>query len=300
MKKSPDLSPLLHKDMINILNRQKFLIYSLMKHLNKFNELNSHTYRRASTALHNLGGIHKDRAIKLQDYATEIENRASEKVRLETLEKAKENGIFLLNAEVVKITTIRSLHPGREVQSEYINIERPGTHKRMTEKSRTVKQVVPIKDKYELIHESPIEAYISGFYIDDWLEMEENGEGSLQELRALGMEVCAMGDKSNYAGGIFKIYVGIEWDKSDKPGEPFFKIVDKVYIDESWNDELLLKFADRRSAVKFKNLLKFPKKLMTQRNLDSVREFFMIYSSASDFDKYFEMLSKININSLYN
>jgi len=259
-----------------------------MKHLSKFNELTSHTYRRASLALNKLGGVHVDRAVKLQDYAADLDRKRREKELLETRNKAKENGTFLLNAEITN--SISNYRPavGPLITQDFIQISRPGTYNNWKNRKNPI-------DNFQLYKEGPINIYISGLYIDDWLEMELDVE---QEI-SLGLEVIAIGDFCKYAAGIFKIHVGIKWDKSN-PTEPSFSITDNVYIGHSWNDDLCLKFADRKSAVKFKNLLKEPKRLIPDENLRVIRELFMTYSTAADMDKYFEMLGKINVNSLYN
>ncbi len=261
-----------------------------MKHLSKFNELTSQVYRRAANELDKLGGIHKRRASDLADYAVEIEMKKREDERLSNIEKAKLNGTFLLNAEVIKTISDHKPSIGTKSNNASIEILNPGTYRKWKDNPALGRK------NFSISEEAPIDVYISDLYVDDWMEM--GIEDFIQDKTALGMEVIVVSNTTKYACGIFKIYVGLEWDTSS--ADPVFSIKDNVYIGNSWNDDLCLKFADRKSAVKFKNLLKYPKNLIHQGNLEYLRELFMTYSTAADMDKYFEMLGKLNINLLYN
>ena len=107
---------------------------------------------------------------------------------------------------------------------------------------------------------------------------------------------------------IFRIWFGIEWTENENDG-PTFKFNGNVGIEEGWEDERFIKFADRQSAVKFKRLLKQSTfKSLSHRNpkyseysnLEMAREMFMKYSTAIEWSKMFELMQTIRINDLYN
>jgi hypothetical protein len=96
----------------------------------------------------------------------------------------------------------------------------------------------------------------------------------------------------------FYLCLDLKWDEEDT-----FVVSDNVSFIQALNDfEGMFFFADRKSAVKFKNLLTEEniKRLSTSENFDSLRDFFVNNAKDSkQWSKFFNTLRSINTNLIY-
>lgn len=92
---------------------------------------------------------------------------------------------------------------------------------------------------------------------------------------------------------MFMISISLDWISDEE-----FKLSDKnISLYEMENG--IIKFSDRKSAMKFKNI--FDKKTVNKRisGFDELRNFFMEFSSAEELYKLFDKIKSISTNDLY-
>jgi len=149
-------------------------------------------------------------------------------------------------------------------------------------------------EESKLIKSSPNSCHVCNCFLDQIHDLYKYP----MESKYLGVTFEFTPDDGK--GTVFPFYlcVDLKWDDED-----MFGIGDNAWIDETSNDfEGMFFFADRKSAVKFKNLLTEEniKRLSTSENFDSLREFFVNNAKDSkQWIKFFSTLRSINTNLIY-
>jgi hypothetical protein len=245
----------------------------MIKKFNNFsiNELKSSTYLSAASKLK--GGGHEKRGEDLD--------------RWSKMHDTRDFGVFNLGFEIREFKVI-SRRNGKKTW------ERSNVPLSYLDKNLSVERKKDLEES-RLIKSSPNSCHVSSCLID---EIEEMYGDDPTTLFSLGVTFAFSPDESN--GMIYPFYLclDLKWDEEDT-----FVVSDKAWIDETSNDfEGMFFFADRKSAVKFKNLLTEEniKRLSTSENFDSLRDFFVNNAKDSkQWSKFFNTLRSINTNLIY-
>ena len=151
-------------------------------------------------------------------------------------------------------------------------------------------------DPMKMIKEGPLPVYLWGGLADDPNEMYSE---PINQLSFINIMVGAISEEVTETTYCFFINVKVEWVDDMMKIVPGSASLDPV-LDGNSDIEGIAFFADRASAMKFKKLF------LTQENLrnmidgmDDLREFFMEYSSAEEWDNFFKVLQSINTNNIY-
>lgn len=230
------------------------------------NELNSVTYHSAAKGLRKLN--HTKRADNLLHWATVSEWRHL--------------GLFNVNIHILE----RERYDNRSAKDIYFKILAPNT-------------IIPSSNRGDrpgiLLQSSPISCYLSGAWFVDPKDKYGEIEDIEEECSAIELSICVIPAEVNESIGIFNIEVKIIWE------EGTFNIVegsvDTVEGVNDWNQKVL--FSDRLSARKFKSKFLEEKNIKRILSIDVIREFFMEYSTADNWDKYMKELQSIPVNKLY-
>jgi hypothetical protein len=230
----------------------------------KINELKWSTYRSAAEKLKKLGGRHKDRAKDLTRHTYIMGGRHL--------------GLFNVNCDIV-----------RKLSMNYITRQ----HEKMNFVVLSDRKDAGLNE--EILKQAPLPVYITGSM---WVNVKESfSDDDLVSCSGLDFMFFAIPEDESIEDTfeMFMLTIPIKWISdeqfvlSDHPNS-FFEM-----------DLGIVKFSDRKSAIKFRN------QLLSQENLkdhldgyQNLREFFMEFSQADQWEKLFEKMKKININQLYN
>lgn len=253
-----------------------------MNHIKKFgnfnpiNELKWDTYRNAAKKLAAMG--HKNRSAKLIKHSFIVGNRdlgefnvnaiIYEKLSMNYLKKEKEKMLFVANSEI---------------------ITSDGDLKINKDKSKTNAEYATIVDR------GPIPVYISGIAAMD--PIEEYGEDEITECDHINIFINAIPSKEDRISESFELFgisVKIEWIdgkfiiNDDEPAS-LFELGDEI-----------IKFSDRRSAIKFKNIFDVKNSSKIESMGERIEDFFYEYSTHNEWVKFFQKIKSINTNLLYN
>lgn len=229
----------------------------------QINELKHSTYWSASTKLRKLGGQHHDRARRLQRHSY--------------LMSGRDLGELNLNANLIEKMSKNYLTKQDELM---LFISNPNE---------------ALKRGETLYQKSPIQIYLTGGHMIDPRESFADEEISdCKSISTMFFGIPSREEKYSETFELFMMDVPITWENN------VFKVGDEsVYFCEM--EHGVLKFADRKSAVKFKNILGNKEVLKSVVDgLDDIREFFMGYSDASEWEKFLDKLKSISTNELYN
>lgn len=229
----------------------------------QINELKHSTYWNAASKLRRLGGQHHDRARKLQRHSYIMNGR--------------DLGELNLNANLIEKMSRNYLTKQDELM---LFISNPNE---------------ALKKGETLYQKSPIQIYLtSGLMVDPRESFTDEEISDCKSISAMFFGIPSREEKFSEAFELFMMDVPISWEND------VFKISDES-ISFCEMEHGVLKFADRKSAVKFKNIISNKETLKGfVDGLDDIREFFMEYSDASEWDKFFDKLKSISANELYN
>ncbi len=162
----------------------------------------------------------------------------------------------------------------------------------------TLSQFSSTLDKITLSQESPITGYITAINIIPDDELTENDEGTGSEpaeFILLKVIVTYVDSDNNFIrlmniqpdSSAFKIKIPITWYDNE------FEITTAFDVEIDG-----IVFSDRKSAYKFKKVLSDIKKIYPGE-FEKIREYFMEYSDAKEFDKMLNLLKTIPIHEFY-
>lgn len=227
------------------------------------NELKFQTYYDAASKLRRKGRIHCDRADKIQKHAYDS--------------LGKHLGAFNMNYDIIE-----------KVAKNYLKkIDEPMLFIKNTKEEPT--RLTSLQKAETTIQKAPSPTYITGA-LAPFLEEEPQTYDEIVFM-IFGIPVHP-GYKE--ATDFFGISIPIEWNNdtfSVKKGAA--RLVDV-------GENGIVKFSDRKSAIKFKTKFLEPnnfKKMCDE--IDSLREFFMEHSEATEWDNLLSELRNINTNDLY-
>jgi hypothetical protein len=230
-------------------------------------ELRYETYMKAAEKAEELGHIR--RKTRLTDWAKIAGTSKS------TKNPPKSLGIFNFNADIF-INDKRYTPPKLILDSPNINLG----------------------EGWRVEKQGPIKSYLSMINVDGSIYIEKEEFDNISILANFvyvddnDKVISVASDLSGDIDVPFIIMVPIKWE------EGVFSIDDeKVSIGSFWRGHDVV-FSDRKSAVKFKNILVNLKQYYP-KEYESLREFFMENSTADDFELFWGKLKELNVNKLY-
>jgi hypothetical protein len=246
----------------------------------KVNELSGEIYHAAASKLTKKGGIHKDRADAIRDWAS--------RKRLESMiTKYKEVGLFSVNVDISSPIVIVSA--GNKPDKKEFQLTLLGSQE-FWKRKQSAKSLDVIKN-------GPIDCYIAS--IEFFTEFPEDEFMPMLEDNYLIFTVSIVSEEllEKYATNIFSMNVPISWSNN------VFKIDEDKEVDISFGfneSESKILFSDRKSAFKFKSkILVNLNKYLTESTKTYLRETFMRLSDSTEYTKLFEKINTIKVNSLY-
>lgn len=243
----------------------------MIKKFNQFdsiNELKFDTYLSASKKLRKLGGNHAKRSEELEKWAF--------------ISDARELGEFNMNFDIVEITKDYSKLKSQRKDSVKFTQSIPIGSENKPSAGET----------WKIIKSSPNIAYITSTLIDEPNEIWDD----ITDMDSIGFCIqCIAKDGGSDPFYCFYMQVKVIWEGD------MFKIVDgSCELSECANDYSgLYLFADRKSALKFKNKFLDPQYLNKIEGMEQVHETFLEYSTGEEWKKYFDELKSISINKLW-
>ena len=244
----------------------------MIKKWNNFqpmNELKHSTYQDAAVKLRRLGGVHKERASKLDQWSF--------------ISLGKHLGTFNMKFDIqsVKFENWKT----KEITWENLLIPNKITHK-------------DVHRKMNMVKEGPIPVYLWGGLVDDPNEIY--GDFPQNSMTNINCMVGVISEEFYNVAYCFFISVKVEWVDDEMKIVPGSAELDTVHSGDS-DVEGIAFFSDRQSALKFK------KQFLNQDNMrnmvdgfDELREFFMEHSSGEEWNNYFKELQSISVNKIFN
>jgi hypothetical protein len=255
----------------------------MIKKFQSFNEeLKPETYMSAAKSLYNLKGIHYDRGKKLKDYADNIIVQRKIKEKEKLIEKAKEFGTFLLKVGIT--TNQHNVGFTEDISNTFYKIN-----------SDTGKT----------------EFWIYQIDLDDELNDELNYDQVFIDNLPSSLQIdfwCVPSHKLCFDKRIaFSIFVPIDWSYNSDD-ELVFKINEerpvgiKVKYTHPNERGQNFYFINREEAVRFKRV--YLKKETLEKLMDplsdlSLKELFMAYSTAEEYNLFFSKIQTLRVNLLY-
>jgi len=243
----------------------------MIKKWNNFqpiNELKHSTYQDAAVKLRRLGGVHKERASKLDQWSF--------------ISLGKHLGTFNMKFDIqsVKFENWKT----KEITWENCLVPNKITHKDFHRKMNMVK-------------EGPLPVYLWGGLVDNPYEFYgDNPEDNMTHINCM---VGVISEECYHTSYCFFINVKVEWIDGEMKIAPGSAEIDSVHSGDS-DVEGIAFFADRQSALKFK------KQFLTQDNMrnmvdgfEELRDFFMEHSTGEEWNNYFKELQSISVNKIY-
>jgi hypothetical protein len=235
----------------------------------KINELKHRTYQDAAVKLRKLGGVHKERASKMEQWSY--------------ISLGKHLGTFNMKFDI-----------------QSLQFENWKT-KEKTWENCLVPNKITSKDvhrKMNMVKEGPLPVYLWGGLVDDLNEIY--GDDMQDSLTHISCMFGAISEECYNTCYCFFISVKVEWVDDEMKIVPGSAELDTVHSGDS-DVEGIAFFADRQSALKFK------KQFLNQENmrnmvdgLDELREFFMEHSTGEEWNNYFKELQSISVNKIFN
>jgi len=228
----------------------------------KVNELKSSTYYDAARKLRKLGGKHIDKAHRLERHSIIMFGR--------------EFGEFNVNLDIIEKMSMNYLTKKEEMMSF---VKQPSE---------------PLSKGETMVQKSPISIYITAGLMANPLESFNDDE--IQACSAVDIMffgIPSQDESFTETIELFMLSVPIDWE-----GETF-KISDSP-VSVAEMEYGVVKFADRKSANKFRSLLSDSDKFKNLVDgIDGMREFFMTYSTGTELDKLYKKLSSMSANTIY-
>jgi hypothetical protein len=234
----------------------------------KIDELKHITYQNAANKLRKLGGVHKERGSKLNQWSY--------------IKLGKHLGTFNMKFDIQSVEFENWKTKGKTWE----NCLLPN---KITSKNVT--------RRINMVKEGPLPVYLWGGLVDDLNEIY--GDDMQDSLTHISCMFGVISEECYNPSYCFFISVKVEWVDDDMKIVPGSAELDTVHSGDS-DVEGIAFFADRQSALKFK------KQFLNQENMrnmvdgiDELRDFFMEHSTGEEWNNYFKELQSISINKIY-
>ena len=234
----------------------------------KINELKHRTYQDAAVKLRRLGGVHKERASKLDQWSF--------------ISLAKHLGTFNMKFDIQSV----EFENWKTKEKTWEDCLLPN---KITSKN--------VNRRINMVKEGPLPVYIWGGLVDNPYEFYgDNPEDNMTHINCM---IGAISEECYNTYYCFFISVKVEWVDDVMKIVPGSAEIDSVHSGDS-DVEGIAFFSDRQSALKFK------KQFLNQDNMrnmvdgfDELREFFMEHSTGEEWNNYFNELQLISVNKIY-